>query len=199
MVSYSIVPISELKPLEKVFPHHLKNLRKKIIQDGRIRQPLIADKETGIILDGSHRYVFLLMEGYTYAPVTFVDYNSQYISVGTSRVHKFFVDTPSGISKEEVIRRGLSGEVFHPRTTRHFFPFSKLEIAVDLTDLHKQPNLQAFHFLIADVTIQEEIAHNKKYLKEIDIELASAISYLHNAQSIKSYLSFQIEEMKKEL
>ena len=29
------------------------------------------------------------------------------------------------ISKQEVIRRGLAGELFPPRSTRHFFPFRK--------------------------------------------------------------------------
>ena len=53
-----ITPIDFLKPLEKVFLNHLKNLSKIILNDGFVKTPIIADKKHGIVLDGSHRYVF---------------------------------------------------------------------------------------------------------------------------------------------
>ena len=53
-----ITSIEFLKPLEKVFPSHLKNLSKMILNDGFVKAPIIADKKHGIVLDGSHRYIF---------------------------------------------------------------------------------------------------------------------------------------------
>ena len=53
-----IVPIESLKPLEKVFKYHLKNLSKLILKDGIVQTPIIADNKYGIVLDGSHRYIF---------------------------------------------------------------------------------------------------------------------------------------------
>lgn len=198
MFEYLVIPILKLRPLEKVFPCHLQNLRKKILSDGMMKQSIIVDKETNIILDGSHRYVFLLMEGFSLAPVIPVDYKNQYISVGTSRTHRFIVDNPSNISKKEVIRRGLSGDVYPPRTTRHFFPFLKKEVNTSLSDLNQKDIPFPFQHLVADVGVTEEIAHNIKYLKEIDDELVLAINYLYTAQNVKKYLQFQIEEMRKE-
>ena len=55
-----IKKISKLKPLELVFPSHLKNLSEMIDSSGYITSPIIADKDTGIVLDGSHRYVYFL-------------------------------------------------------------------------------------------------------------------------------------------
>ena len=53
-----IVSIDRLKPLEKVFLHHLKNLSKMILKEGIVHTPIIADENHGIVLDGSHRYIF---------------------------------------------------------------------------------------------------------------------------------------------
>ena len=53
-----IVSIDKLRPLEKVFRHHLKNLSKMILDEGIVHSPVIADKKNGIVLDGSHRYIF---------------------------------------------------------------------------------------------------------------------------------------------
>ena len=53
-----VTPINFLKPLEKVFLYHLKNLSKMILSKGIVQTPIIADKKHGIVLDGSHRYIF---------------------------------------------------------------------------------------------------------------------------------------------
>tara|TARA_X000000950_G_C13807776_1_gene616352 strand:- start:947 stop:1114 length:168 start_codon:yes stop_codon:yes gene_type:complete len=53
-----IVAIDRLKPLEKVFLHHLKNLSKMILKEGIIHSPIIVEEKNGIVLDGSHRYIF---------------------------------------------------------------------------------------------------------------------------------------------
>ena len=77
-----IVSITFLKPLEKVFMYHLKNLSKMISEEGVVQTPIIADKKHGVVLDGSHRYIFFLMNGYKEVPVKFVDYDNEHIRVG---------------------------------------------------------------------------------------------------------------------
>ena len=57
-----IISIDRLKPLEKVFLHHLKNLSEMILKKGIVHTPIIADEKSGIILDGSHRYNFFFNE-----------------------------------------------------------------------------------------------------------------------------------------
>ena len=152
-----IEEIKKLKPLEMVFPNHLKILCKLIIDSGIIESPIIADKKTGVILDGSHRYIFFLKYGYKEAVVKYIDYFDENIRVGTHLMHRHIIDGSTNISKEEVIKRGLSGNLFPPRTTRHFFPFRKNTFAnVSLKNLKKGKQRDVSQY-IADVSIDEEI------------------------------------------
>ncbi len=198
IMKYEIVPIEKLKPLEKVFPHHLENLRKMILKDNMIKLPLLADKKTGIVLDGSHRYVFFLTEGYKTVPVRFVDYDNEDIRVGTHLMHKHIIYGSTNISKAEVKERGLTGNLYPPRTTRHFFPFRKTDIVnIPLSDLKKGEPVDVKK-LIADVDVQEEIDHNLHYISEIDAETEEIARYLDEAKQTKTYLKKQIEQMEKE-
>ena len=196
---YEMVPIEKLKPLEKVFPNHLKNLNELILKDGTIKAPLLVDKETGIVLDGSHRYIFFLMHGYKTVPVHFVNYRDENIRVGTHLLHRHLIVGKTNISKSEVIERGLSGRIFPPRTTRHFFPFRKINDSnILLNDLEKGESIDVSKY-IENATTQDEIAHNKKFIEEIDQEIDETINYLSEAREVKEYLKFQIEEMNRKI
>ena len=191
-----IVPKHRLKPLEKVFPYHLKNLDDMIINSGLIKTPIIADEKSGVVLDGSHRYIFFLRYGYKTVPVRFVDYNDEHIRVGSRLIHRHLINEPINISKAEVIERGLTGNLFPPRTTRHFFPFRKNElINVPLKDLEKGDPVDVKKY-IEDVEMQYEIDHNKKYLKEIEHEFDELIRYMEEIRQTKQYLKEQITMME---
>jgi len=192
----NIVSIDKLKPLELVFPYHLKNLNKMIIKSGIIKTPIIADKKTGVVLDGSHRYVLLLKSGYLMVPVKFVDYDDENIRVGSRLIHRYLVDGPINISKAEVIERGMSGNLFPPRTTRHFFPFRKNEfINLELDVLKKGDPVDVSEY-IAEVDIEYEINHNRKYLDEIEYEFDELIRYMEEIRQTKEYLKEQIKLME---
>jgi len=193
-MKYDIIPIDNLRPLEKVFPNHLKNLEEMIEEDGLILKAIIVDKKTGTILDGSHRYVYFLRKGYKEVPVHYVDYDDEDIRVGTRLGHRFYIDENTGISKEECKSRALSGNLFSPRTTRHFFTFRKGDISVSLDQLTKGVPVGVSH-LIADVDISEEIAHNEKYIREINEEVELIVNYLSEVSETKKYLTEQIKCM----
>ena len=192
-----IVSIERLKPLEKVFKYHLKNLSEMILIEGLVQTPIIADNKYGIVLDGSHRYIFFLMNGFKEVPVKFVDYEDEHIRVGSLLIHRHLINEKIQISKKEVIRRGIKGELFPPRTTRHFFPFRKNErINVSLDSLKKGENIDVKNF-IANTTLQDEIDHNKKYLSEIENEFDELIRYMEEIRQTKNYLKNQILMMRK--
>ena len=192
-----IEQIDRLKPLEMVFPNHLNILSKIIMETETIDSPLIADEKTGIILDGSHRYIFFLKFGYKEVVVEFIDYFDENIRVGTHLMHRHIIDKTSDISKTEVIERGLSGNLFPPRTTRHFFPFRKNTFAnISLIDLKKGKPRDVAQY-ISDINIEDEILHNKKYIDEIDSEIDEIIKYLDEVRLTKVYLRKQIEKMSK--
>ena len=192
-----VTSINFLKPLEKVFLYHLKNLSKMILSKGIVQTPIIADKKHGIVLDGSHRYIFFLMNGFKEVPVKFVDYHDEHIRVGSRLIHRYLIEEKMKISKQEVIKRGLSGNLFPPRTTRHFFPFRKNErINLPLDSLKKGKNVDVGNF-IADTTLQNEIDHNQKYLSEIENEFDELIRYMEEIRQTKNYLKNQILMMQE--
>ena len=193
-----ITPIDFLKPLEKVFLNHLKNLSKIILNDGFVKTPIIADKKHGIVLDGSHRYVFFLMNGYKEVPVKFVDYDNEHIRVGSKLIHRHLIEEKMNISKQEVIRRGLAGELFPPRSTRHFFPFRKNNrIDIPLDSLEKGKDIKVANFIL-ETTLQDELDHNKQYLSEIEYEFDELIRYMEEIRQTKNYLKTQVEMMNEQ-
>lgn len=194
MMKYKIVSIDKLIPLEKVFPTHLKNLEVMIDNDGFLLKAIIADKKTGTIMDGSHRYVYLLKNGYKEAPVYWIDYDNENVRVGTKLAHRFFIDGDSDISKEECRQRALKGNLFLPRTTRHFFTFRKVDISLPLDQLKKGSPVDVTH-LIHNVDISEEIEYNKEYINEINSEVEIVIQYLEEVLQTKKYLLKQIYHM----
>jgi hypothetical protein len=123
-----LLPIEELKPHEKGSPIYLELLKQEILRDGVLKYPIVADEKTRVILDGMHRWLALKSLGYTLIPVMLVDaFNNPKIRVGRRRIHRYTCDSDDEIAIERVISAGLSGRLMRPRSTRHFFPFSKFQ------------------------------------------------------------------------
>lgn len=188
---YELCLIDELRPLELVFAHHLSNISSLIHKDGAMQKAIIADRQTGTILDGSHRYAFLLAEGYRQAPVRWVDYLDEDIRVGTKLSHRFLIEDETGISKQECLRRSATGELFNPRTTRHFFPFRKTDINLSLDSLRRGPAQNIDH-LISPAILVDELQHNQLFIHEIDDELQVISRYVAEMVETKAYLNQQI-------
>ena len=196
-MNWKMIKTKKIKPLEYVFPHHLENLRQMILQDGMIKYPLIIESKNKIVLDGSHRYVFLMMEGIENAPVIEVDYLDPHVRVGTHRLHRHIINGPVNISKQEVLTKGITGNLFPPRTTRHFIPFLRPKINVKLERLGTMKKID-MKWIIADVDVQKEIEHNKGYIKELEEEKEELRNYLKECDRTKKYLKEQIIKMTEE-
>ena len=57
----------------------------ELIRDNMIKQPIIVDRNTGIILDGHHRYNAARILGLKKIPVFFVDYLSDDVKIEKRR------------------------------------------------------------------------------------------------------------------
>lgn len=197
-MKYELIPIEKIKSLEYVFSHHLKNLQRMILADGYITQPLVVENKHFIVLDGSHKHVILSMEGFKYAPVYLVDYDNPHIRVGSHRQHSFLTDEhPVTLTKEKVLEMGLSKHLFPPRTTRHIFTFKRPELRISLSDLG-QRNPIDMSSNIYKVDINEEIKHNKMFVKEIEEEIIAISEYKKQIKRTKKYLEKQINLMEIE-
>ena len=124
-----IVDITLLKQHEMIIECHLERLLAEIRRDGCIKDPIIADKETLVILDGHHRYNALKRMGAKFCPVCLVDYKSDKIKVGCWRKGET-------VTKEEVVAAGLAGKLFVPKTSKHEIPDLPLAINVPLDKLY---------------------------------------------------------------
>jgi cytidyltransferase-like protein len=188
--------LSKIKPLERVLPNHLANIERMLLKDGLMLRPIIVDNKYNIVLDGSHRYAFLLKYGYKKAPVIKVDYSDETIFVGNSLKHRFLIDKDLELNKSKIIETALNEKLLDPRTTRHFFPFRKINYPVKLEDLIPGKPIK-IDFLIEKTNVQNEMDINQLYISEIDQELEILDNYVKEQMDIKSYLIDQINMMKK--
>lgn len=123
-----LVPIDRLRPHEAVVESRVAELINDILGRGALIRPILVDEETMTILDGHHRVEALKRIGKRRIPAVLVNYLDDLLIEVTSwrdGVH---------ISKLEVLRRALRGELYPPKTTRHIvkFPVPDVNVALDL-------------------------------------------------------------------
>jgi ParB-like chromosome segregation protein Spo0J len=111
-ISVELVDLDKLKHHEMVDSARLKKLREEIKSDGILKLAIAVDKNRNIIIDGHHRAVALKELGYTKIPVVFVNYDSPDIEVQSWR-------NPVKLTKEDVIKAGMSSEKLPPKTSKH--------------------------------------------------------------------------------
>ncbi len=102
-----------LRPHEEIVEDNLRRVLQSIRKDQYIKRPIIADKDTHVILDGHHRYTALNILGAKYVPAYLIDYNDDTIV----EVRSWKDNKP--MPKHIVIEAGLRGYMFPPKTTRH--------------------------------------------------------------------------------
>lgn len=84
-LSLSLEPIPELWPHEDIVEDHATALERDIDGVGLLRNPIIADRETNVVLDGMHRLTAMDRLGHVTAPVCYVPYRDLAVEVGSWR------------------------------------------------------------------------------------------------------------------
>ena len=105
------VKLNELNPHEQVIEENLRKVLKSLKIEKRLKEPVVVDEETKVILDGHHRVKAYEILGLREIPCRLVDYSSEEITVEPHQ--------NGDISKEEVIQKGLSESLFPPKTSKH--------------------------------------------------------------------------------
>lgn len=132
-MTITLVPVNALKQHEHIVDENLLRIQHELKRDGMIKDPIIADKRTMVILDGHHRYNALRRMGYKYIPVYLVDYNSDHITVEAWR-------SGEHVTKAEVVRAGLTANLLPAKTSRHIVPGTPHGVNVPLAVLEGKTN-----------------------------------------------------------
>jgi ParB-like chromosome segregation protein Spo0J len=110
-----LIEIKKLKPHEKTNLAHLEKLKKRVLIDGKIRNPIIIDRNSLTILDGHHRVETVRLLGLNKIPAYLVNYNDSKIKVFPFRKN-------IRVSKRAVLAHAKHDNKFPPKTTRHVIP-----------------------------------------------------------------------------
>jgi CTP:phosphocholine cytidylyltransferase-like protein len=123
-----LVEVSKLKPIEGHISERVVLLREKIWKEGVWNRPIVVEKENLLVLDGNHRFQVAKLLQMERIPAILIDYNE--IEVWSLRVDEF-------VSRDEVIRRALSGELYPHKTAKHKFPNFSLMCNISTEELIK--------------------------------------------------------------
>lgn len=190
LTEFKQVETRDLRPIEKINPSHFEGIKDEILLCGVMKKPLIVDRLSMAVLDGSHRYAILLKHGFRFAPVVLCDYDDESIFVGNHLGHRFEFDDRKWISKQHVRATAISGNLYEPRTTRHFFPFRKKDYFTELSTLERGASNSIDH-LISNVTINQEIEKNEEYINELKSELLTLKDYIEEQTEVLQWLGKQ--------
>lgn len=109
-----LVAIAKLRAHERVRPQRLLQVKEMIRAERKIHDPVVVDRQTGIILDGHHRVESLRQLGCQLVPVMEVDYLSNQVRVVARREEYRGKDL-----KGMVLRTALGGKCMPPKSTKH--------------------------------------------------------------------------------
>jgi ParB-like chromosome segregation protein Spo0J len=115
VVSITNVNIHELKPHENVISVRQNTLKDylKSYKDYVVIPSILCCHETGIIIDGHHRYFAMLELGSETIPVTKIRYLDDSI-----RTHH---DLELSLKKKDIIEAALTQSMLEPKSTIHEF------------------------------------------------------------------------------
>ena len=94
----ALIELEKLHLHEEIIPELLEDLAKTVKKDDMAKHPVIADKETLVVLDGMHRVAAFEKLGCEYMPTCLVDYKSPKISLGC-----WYRTVHGGASVEEIL------------------------------------------------------------------------------------------------
>jgi len=129
-LTLEVLDITAVRPHERTRQELLDQLLAEIARDGVLKLPILVEREHHVILDGHHRYAALRRLGCKRIPVYLVDYGSE--DVGLATWPGAIVAT---VTKQEVVSRGVKGDLFPPKTTRHLLKDKLPESPTPLKDL----------------------------------------------------------------
>lgn len=126
-----MIPVEVLKPHEQVIQKKVDQLERMTIRWDAYTKPLLVDGATGTILDGHHRFEIARRLDLQCLPCVVVDY----LDDDSITLLLWPNSDREGITKDDVIQAGLSGDLMPPKTSRHLLSDDLPPISVPLSRL----------------------------------------------------------------
>ncbi|HUV46669.1 MAG TPA: ParB N-terminal domain-containing protein [Candidatus Bathyarchaeia archaeon] len=126
----TLLLINKLKTHEAVCQRRVLELMGQIKKEGYLKNPVVVDKETLVLLDGHHRLAALKKIGVKRIPAFLIDYKNSKVKVYLRRKELL-----TDLIKEAVIRKALINQVFPQKTTRHLLGYRPRNINIKLKNL----------------------------------------------------------------
>ena len=126
-----LIPVEVLRPHEQVIQKKVDQLERMTIGWDAYTKPLLVDGATGTILDGHHRYEIARRLDLQCLPCVVVEY----LDDDSITLLLWPNSDREGISKDDVIQAGLSGDLMPPKTSRHLLSDDLPPISVPLSRL----------------------------------------------------------------
>jgi len=82
LLKLALEDIWSLKLHEQVLPEFIRNLKKSLLEEKAVKDPVMVDERTLVVLDGMHRVVALRELAYSYIPCCLIDYMLPAIQLG---------------------------------------------------------------------------------------------------------------------
>lgn len=102
----------DIKETEHHLPEKLPALKEKILAEGIWRVPITVEKNSFVVMDGHHRLQTAKSLGLTLIPCVMLSYEN--VVVESRRADML-------VTPKEIIRRGLAGDLYPAKSTRHIF------------------------------------------------------------------------------
>lgn len=118
--------VSDLKPIEGHIEDKVPQLAAQIEHDGVWTQPVVIEEEHMLILDGHHRYQVALGMGLKRIPVVALSYDD---------IELWSLRPECSVSREEVIARAISGDIYPKKTVKHDFKKVFPQVNTPLSEL----------------------------------------------------------------
>lgn len=133
-----LLPIELFKPHEEVQSERVLKIKKEILENEKILNPLWIEKGNFVVLNGHHRLQALKELGCFQVPCFLLNYFSSDIEVQVCSGSSL-----TQIDKHSIIQAALTGNLFPPRSSFHILNFKLQPCPTPLGDL--QPELSIFN------------------------------------------------------
>ncbi|MCI4319225.1 MAG: ParB N-terminal domain-containing protein [Thermoplasmata archaeon] len=111
-IRFALLRPERLRIHEEIVPERVEALVQEIRGSGRVEQPILVARGSGVVLDGHHRFEALRRLGVSKVPAWVVDYEDTLVQLDRW-------DSGPALSKSDVVERARAGRPFPPKTSRH--------------------------------------------------------------------------------